>query len=117
MFITTAILAVLLAVGFAAAAIPKILANAEAAANAEHVGFSVGAFRIIGLLEFAGAVGVLIGLLWAPLGVAAATGLILVSIGGLVSHLRVKDGPKAFAPVVLFGVLAAAVLVLRLATA
>ena len=117
MFITTAILAVLLAVGFTAAAIPKILANEEAAANAQHVGFSVQAFRIIGLLEFAGAAGVLIGLLWAPLGVAAAMGLVLVSIGGLASHLRVKDKPKAAAPVVLFGVLALSVLVLRLATA
>ncbi|MET7695183.1 DoxX family protein [Streptomyces sp. NPDC005483] len=117
MFITTVVLAALLAVGFAAAAIPKILANDEAAANAQHVGFSVGAFRIIGLLEIAGAAGVLIGLLWAPLGVAAAAGLFLVSIGGLASHLRVKDRPKAAAPVVLFGVLAVSVLLLRLATA
>ena len=38
-------------------------------------------WRIIGALELAGVAGVLAGLLWAPIGIAAAIGLTLLSIG------------------------------------
>ncbi len=48
---------------------------------AAHVGFPVSSFRIIGLVEVAAAAGLLIGLAWAPLGIAAAAGLVLLMIG------------------------------------
>jgi len=38
-------------------------------------------WRVIGLLELAGVVGVLAGLAWAPIGVAAAVGLALLFVG------------------------------------
>jgi hypothetical protein len=41
--------------------------------------------------EFAGAAGLLIGLAWPPLGIAAAAGLVLYFIGAIVAHLRVGD--------------------------
>jgi hypothetical protein len=41
--------------------------------------------------EFAGAIGLLIGIFWPPIGLAAAIGLILYFIGAIIAHLRVGD--------------------------
>ncbi len=75
------------------------------------------AFQLIGLLELAGSAGLLIGLYWGPLGVAAAAGLVLLILGAVTTHLRRKDPVKVAAPAVLYAVASVAVLVLRLTTA
>ena len=46
---------------------------------------------MIGALELAGVAGVLAGLLWAPIGIAAAIGLTLLSIGAIAFHVRASD--------------------------
>lgn len=49
--------------------------------------------------EFAGGTGLIAGIFWRPLGLAAATGLVLYFIGAIVGHVRVGDfkvGPAAF---------------------
>lgn len=50
--------------------------------------------------EFAGALGLLIGILSPPIGVVAALGLLLYFVGAVVAHVRVGDfkglGPAAF---------------------
>ncbi|MFJ6897480.1 DoxX family protein [Streptomyces hokutonensis] len=117
MFIATALLAALLALGFAVAAVPKTLALASATENARQRGYSVRAYRIIGLLELAGAAGVIIGLWWAPLGVAAAAGLVMVMVGASREHIIAEDEPRYLVRAVAFGVTSAAVLALRLVTA
>jgi hypothetical protein len=48
-------------------------------------------FPWLAACEFAGAAGLLLGLAWAPPGIAAAVGLILYFIGAIVAHLRVGD--------------------------
>lgn len=116
MFIATAVLAILLAAGFVGAGLPKILAQPTAVDNARQHGYSVPAFRVVGLLEVAGAAGLVIGLYWAPLGVAAAAGLALLIVGAVITHLRAKDPVKAAVPALLFGAASIAVLVLRLTT-
>jgi hypothetical protein len=64
--------------------------------------------------EFAGAAGLLVGIWWPPLGVAAGIGLVLYFVGALVSHLRVGDvqgmGPSAFMLVLAAGALALRIL-------
>ncbi len=50
--------------------------------------------------ELAGAAGLLIGIAWAPLGVAAASGLVLYFVGALVAHLRAGDVRGMLTPVV-----------------
>ncbi|MFE0735401.1 DoxX family protein [Streptomyces sp. NPDC058855] len=65
--------------------------------------------------KLAGALGLLAGLVIAPLGAAAAAGVVLYFAGALVAHLRKKD--FAVAPVVVLTLLAAAALVLRLLSA
>lgn len=50
--------------------------------------------------ELAGAAGLLVGIVWPPLGVAAGVGLLIYFVGAVVSHVRVGDvkgiGPAAF---------------------
>ena len=58
---TTAILAGLLVVAFAALGSAKLAAVPAMRAKAEHVGFSVAAYRRIGLLEVLAVLGILVG--------------------------------------------------------
>ena len=84
------------------------------AESAHHLGFSVTAFRFIGLAELSGVAGITAGLWWATLGVAAAAGMTALTIGAAVTHRRTGDEPKALVPAFVLGTLAAIVLVLRL---
>ncbi|MFC7740434.1 DoxX family protein [Nocardiopsis composta] len=60
-------------------------------------------------LEFAGAAGLLIGLLYRPLGIAAGIGLVLYFIGAVAAHVRAKDLQGAPGPAVLLAASAATV--------
>jgi DoxX-like family len=120
MFITTAIIAVLLAMAFLAAGLPKIAGQEKSVAQADHLGVPRGINRGIGGLEVLGALGalgVVAGLWSAWLGVAAGIGLTLLMIGALGSHARAKDPGKAMAPAAVFGLIAVVYVVLRAATA
>lgn len=72
---------------------------------AGHFGIPWPRYRLIGVAELAAAAGVLIGLVWLPLGVAAALGMAMLLIGALVAHRRAGDGLAHAAPaLVAFGV-------------
>jgi uncharacterized membrane protein YphA (DoxX/SURF4 family) len=62
-----------------------------------------------------GAAGLLLGLKYKALGVAAGIGLVAYFAIAVWFHLRVKDRPADTAPAVAFGLLALVVLLLRLA--
>ena len=108
-------LAALIAVAFAVLGASKIRAVPAMQARAAHVGFSVGAYQRIGVLEVAGAAGVLLGLAIPPLGVLAATCLLLLMVGALGAHLRQHDGLTEMAPALVFIVLLVAYLSLAVA--
>jgi len=72
-------------------------------------------FPVLAALELAGAAVILIGLWLAPLGIAAAIGLVLYFVGALIGHLRVGD-TKGLAMPLRPLALAIAVLVLRIIT-
>ena len=57
--------------------------------------------------------GVLIGLLWSPIGIAAAIGLILLSLGAVAFHLRASDRIAEMVPAVIGVALAVAAAVLH----
>jgi hypothetical protein len=78
----------------------------------DHLGVGPAQWRLIGLLELAGVVGVLAGLAWAPIGVAAAVGLALLAAGAVVFHVRASDGIADTAPAVIGVGLAVAAAVL-----
>src|ERR1700750_2223701 len=50
--------------------------------------------RLIGVAELAAAAGILIGLWWHPLGLAAAAGMALLLLGAIVAHRRAGDSAK-----------------------
>ena len=66
----------------------------------ETVGVPMRFMPILAACEFAGALGIVAGIWWPPLGVAAGVGLVVYFVGAVVSHLRVGDvagiGPAAF---------------------
>jgi hypothetical protein len=81
----------------------------------QTVGFPEHRAWLRGTAEAAGAAGLVAGLFWWPIGVAAAIGVVLYFVGAVGSHLRVRD-PQVVPPAVLL-VVAAAALALRLLTA
>jgi hypothetical protein len=109
----TVVVTILLAALFAFAASIKLLGVRQSLAIRDHLGVSPMQWRAIGVLELAGVAGVLIGLLWAPMGIAAAIGLALLSVGAVAFHLRASDGAKDMAPAVIGLALAAAAAVLH----
>jgi hypothetical protein len=81
----------------------------------ETVGVPLKYFPVLAACEFAGVLGLVIGI-WIPLiGIAAGIGLVLYFVGAIVSHLRVGD-VKGIGSAAFMLVLAAAALALRLLT-
>ena len=76
----------------------KLSAQPAMQASAAHFGIDWPRYRWIGVAELAAALGVLAGLAWHPVGVAAATGMAALVIGALVMHGRAGDRAKDMAP-------------------
>lgn len=111
------VLTVVVGLVLAAAGGAKVAAVPDMRSRATHLGFSVGSYRVIGALELLGVAGVLVGLAWAPIGIAAATGLVAMMVGAVVCHLRAGDRPTEVVPAVVVGAAVVAVLVLQVQTA
>ena len=66
----------------------------------EFIGVPMKYFPLLAACEFTGAVGLVLGIWWPLLGVAAGIGLVVYFVGAIASHLRVGDvkgiGPAAF---------------------
>ena len=78
----------------------------------EVVGVPLRYFPILAGLEFAAAAGLLAGIRWAPLGIAAAAGMVIYFVGAIVAHLRVND-LKGLGPAIQMLCLAGAALITR----
>ena len=94
----TPILAGLLVVAFAALGSAKLAAVPAMRDKAAHVGYSVSAYRRIGLLEVLAVIGLLAGAFVPPIGALAAAGLLMLLGGASVVHLRNGDGVREIAP-------------------
>ena len=119
MFIVTAVLSILLAVALAGSGYAKLTKDPKIIEGlVGRLGVPENRLWMLAGLELAATGGLIIGLFWAPLGVAAAIGVILYFIGALIAHARVKDTAVASiglpAALLVLGVI---VTVLRLATA
>jgi hypothetical protein len=112
---TTTVLAALLVAAFAMAGSAKLAAVPAMRTRAEHVGFSVGAYRRIGALELLGVVGLVVGAAFPTVGTLAGLGLLLLLCGAIITHLRNGDGPKEIAPAVVLGVVIVVYLALVIA--
>ncbi len=102
------ILGGVLVVAFALLGTAKLAAVPAMRGRAEHVGFSVTAYRRIGALEILAVMGLLVGLVVPVIGVLAAAGLVMLLGGAVVTHLRNGDGIREIGPALVLGVVAAA---------
>ena len=80
MFVT---ISLLLAAVCLLPAVAKLLGHPKMRQSAAHFGIPWPRYRLIGVAELAAAAGILIGLWWHPLGVAAAAGMTLLLLGAL----------------------------------
>jgi uncharacterized membrane protein YphA (DoxX/SURF4 family) len=95
MFVT---ISLLLAATCLLPAAAKLLGHPRMRQSAEHFGIRWPRYRLIGVAELAAAAGILAGLWWHPLGIAAAAGMILLLTGALITHRRARDSGKDMAP-------------------
>ena len=107
-------ISVLLAAACLLPAAGKLLGHPKMRQSAAHFEIAWPRYRLIGLAELAAAAGILIGLWWHPLGVAAAAGMTLLLAGALITHLRAADSGKEMAPALLALALALAYLAIAL---
>jgi DoxX-like family len=114
-FVATVIVSVVLAALLAVAAGRKLSHREHVVASYARLGVPEDRLNYLAVILLAGAAGVIAGLVWAPIGVAAAIGVVCYFVGAVVFHLRAREIRTLPTPVA-FAVMAAAALVLRLAT-
>lgn len=79
----------------------KLLGHPKMRQSAAHFGIRWRNYQLIGVAELAAAAGILIGLRWHPLGVAAAAGMVLLLLGAVITHRKAADSGKEMAPALL----------------
>jgi DoxX-like family len=114
MFLATVIVSVLLAALMAYAAARKLTHRPEVVASYVRVGVPEERLNILALTLFAGAAGLLLGLLWMPLGIAAAVAVAVYFLVAIAAHVRSGDLEHATTPIVM-ELLALAAAILRTA--
>jgi uncharacterized membrane protein YphA (DoxX/SURF4 family) len=95
MFVT---ISLLLAAACLFPAAAKLAGHPKMQQSAAHFGIPWPRYRLIGAAELAAAAGILTGLWWHPLGVAAAAGMALLLVGAIITHRKASDSVKEMAP-------------------
>ncbi len=95
MFVT---ISLLLALACLLPGATKLLGHPRMRQSAAHFGIPWPRYRLIGIAELAAAAGILAGVWWHPLGIAAAAGMVLLLVGAVTTHWRAADGGKEIAP-------------------
>jgi hypothetical protein len=91
MQIAVVLVSIGLAVFFAVAGIMNIFYLQHSREDATHLGISSALTRFIGWCQIAAVFGLIAGLFWRPLAIAAATGVLLLLVGAVIAHRRVGD--------------------------
>ena len=86
------VLSILLAVLFTFTGRSKFVGGAEALRVRDQLGLKPRLWVSIGALELAAVAGLLLGIRWAPLGIAAAAGACCLMIGAAAFRLRARAG-------------------------
>ncbi|MGA1838240.1 DoxX family protein [Herbiconiux sp. 11R-BC] len=112
MHIASVIISILLALALAGSGIQKLRRAPAIVTQMTGLGVSSRMLTVLGLLEVAAAVGLIVGIWWTPLAIAAAIGAVIYFIGAIIAHVRKSD--KNVAPAAVLLVLSIATLVLLL---
>jgi hypothetical protein len=115
MFLATVVVSTALAAALAFAAIRKLSHRPEVVETYVRAGVPEDRLDYLAAILLAGAAGLILGLVWAPIGVAAAIGVVCYFLVAIAAHVRSDDAVHAHTPIVL-ELMAVAALVLRLAT-
>jgi hypothetical protein len=115
MFAATAVVSTLLAAALTYAAVRKLSHRPEVVQSYTRVGVPENRLDHLAAILLAGAAGLLVGLAWAPIGIAAAIGLTAYFLLAVAAHIRADDIANVATPAVI-ELLAIAALVLRLET-
>jgi hypothetical protein len=115
MFVATVVVSVVLAAAMAGAGLRKLTHRPHVVQAYVRVGVPEDRLDYLAMILLAGAAGLLVGLVWSPIGVVAAVGTVCYFLLAVAAHLRAHDTGNLPAPVVMT-LLAIAALVLRLAT-
>jgi hypothetical protein len=116
-FTVTAALSGVLAIAFTVAGAPKAAGRPGALKDAARLGYSQPALRRVGALEVTGSAGLLAGLAFFPLGVAAGTGFAILMAGAARAHLRAGDSFSRALPAICLGLVAVGEIITRIASA
>ena len=114
MFVATVIVSSLLAVAALGSGLAKLSKQPALIESLTGLGVPASWIPLLAIAELAGAVGLVVGFWVAPLGIAAAIGLVLYFAGAVATHIRAKD-PK-FQPPAALMLLSIVALVLRIIT-
>jgi len=109
------IVSALLAAILAAASVRKLSHREEVVASYERVGVPPDKLDQLAFILLAGAAGLVLGIIWAPIGIAAGIGVIVYFVLAIVAHIRHHDERNLPTPVAI-EVLAVAALTLRVAS-
>lgn len=115
MFIAYVILAALMSAVLLSSAAAKFTRPKRLVTQMSTLAIPYSLLPFLGAVQIAGAVGLIAGSWWAPMGIAAAVGVTLYFLGAVAAHLRVKDFP-GIPPAAALAVAAVIVGLLRAAT-
>jgi hypothetical protein len=114
-FIAYVVIAVLLSLMLLMSARGDITRDPKITEPLKAIGVPDSWFLPLGLVKIAGALGLLAGIVYRPLGIAAAIGVVLYFLGAVITHLRAGDKKGVGTPAAIM-LVAVAPLVLGLAT-
>jgi DoxX-like family len=115
MHVAAAIVSLLLAALLTFSAVRKLSHRPAVVATYARVGVPEDKLDILAYILLAGAAGLALGLVWAPVGIAAAAGVVTYFVLAIASHIRADDIASLPTPLTV-ELLAIAALTLRLAT-
>jgi hypothetical protein len=113
MFIATAVASIVLAILLVLSALIKLTRREPFVQGYLRVGVPEDKLTYLAYLLLAGAAGVIAGLWWAPLGIAAAIGVTCYFLVAVIAHLRADDAKNLPTPLA-YLLVAALVLTLQL---
>jgi DoxX-like family len=111
----TIVVSSLLAAILAFSAVRKLSHREEVVQTYVRVGVPEDKLDYLAVILLAGAAGLILGLAWAPIGVAAGIGVVCYFLLAIAAHVRADDTGNLPTPLVI-ELVAVAALVLRLAT-
>ena len=85
------ILAIVLTVALVGSGVGKLRKAKSIVESITSLGVPLRMFPFLAACEIAGGIGLIIGIWWRPLGIAAAIGVVLYFLGAVSAHLRKRD--------------------------